>query len=503
MKNRITFFCLFITAFSYAQSPQAFKYQAALRDLSGLPLIEKNVSIRISILKTSLSGTSIYSEIHQAKTTASGIINLEIGKGVSALNSFSSIEWGTDSHFVKIEMDAAGGSNFELVGISQLLSVPYALYAEKSGDEKWDESSSGISYAQGNVGIGTTDPNITLEISGKGELDLLKISNENNSSGVNNYVFSNTNFHAPAFISSRSRGTILAPLAVQSGDRLGGLYGRPYLNGEFQYSAAIQMYVGLNPGISSFSSTIRFETTGINEITRLERMRISENGNVGIGIINPSYKLDVGGLINSTGILINGQPISNSNPWTLSGSNIFYNTGRVGIGTATPAVKLDVDGGGDLNVFNLRNNSNSLGLNTTVSSDTDFHASAFVGKRSRGTFLNPLPVLEGDRITGIYGSLFANGNYQNAAGIQFYVGANPNLGSYPVNIRFETTSTNSIDRIERLRVSETGNIIVKTGDVLIENVSSGVIMKSPNGQCWRMTVSNSGTPVFSVVPCPQ
>ena len=137
MKNRIAFLCLFITAFSYAQSPQAFKYQAVLRDLGGLPLIEKNVSIKISILKSSLTGTSIYSEIHQAKTTPLGIINLEIGKGVSSLNSFSSIEWGTDIHFVKIEMDSTGGSNFELVGISQLLSVPYALYAEKSGDEKW------------------------------------------------------------------------------------------------------------------------------------------------------------------------------------------------------------------------------------------------------------------------------------------------------------------------------------------------------------------------------
>jgi hypothetical protein len=43
---------------------------------------------------------------------------------------------------------------------------------------------------------------------------------------------------------------------------------------------------------------------------------------------------------------------------------------------------------------------------------------------------------------------------------------------------------------------------VKNGDVYIDNITAGVIMKSPNGQCWRMTVSNTGTPVFTSISCP-
>ncbi|MBC8487186.1 MAG: hypothetical protein H8D45_14250, partial [Bacteroidetes bacterium] len=44
------------------------------------------------------------------------------------------IDWGGDSYFLQIEMDATGGTNYQLMGTSQLLSVPYSLYSESTGN---------------------------------------------------------------------------------------------------------------------------------------------------------------------------------------------------------------------------------------------------------------------------------------------------------------------------------------------------------------------------------
>ena len=113
-----------------AQTPEAFKYQAVARDAGGQILANQSVSFRISILQASASGTSVYSETHAATTNTFGLVNLEIGNGVVVSGDFTVIDWGMNSYFVQIEMDATGGNNYQLMGTSQLLSVPYALHAK-------------------------------------------------------------------------------------------------------------------------------------------------------------------------------------------------------------------------------------------------------------------------------------------------------------------------------------------------------------------------------------
>lgn len=116
-----------------AQAPQAFKYQAVARDASGNTLANQNVSFRISILQGSSSGTTVYSETHATTTNAYGLANLNIGAGTVVSGTFASISWGGNNYFIKVEMDPAGGTAYMLMGTTQLLSVPYALYAETSG----------------------------------------------------------------------------------------------------------------------------------------------------------------------------------------------------------------------------------------------------------------------------------------------------------------------------------------------------------------------------------
>ncbi len=131
MKTTVLCFLFsFICALLTAQAPQSFKYQAVARNTTGEVLANKPVSFRISILSGSISGTTVYSEIHQKTTNAFGLVDLEIGKGNSPMGNFNSIDWGGNTFFFKVEMDPAGGTAYQLTGTSQLLSVPYALHAK-------------------------------------------------------------------------------------------------------------------------------------------------------------------------------------------------------------------------------------------------------------------------------------------------------------------------------------------------------------------------------------
>ncbi|PCH67149.1 MAG: hypothetical protein COC01_06375, partial [Bacteroidetes bacterium] len=144
MKKIISIALLFVlnSSLIFAQVPNAFKYQAVVRDVSGSIIADQSVSVRISILQTTATGTTVYSETHAVTTNQFGLINLEIGSGTVVSGVFATIDWGSDLHFVKVELDETGGTNYLLMGTSQLLSVPYALYAENVGNSNGADSDS-------------------------------------------------------------------------------------------------------------------------------------------------------------------------------------------------------------------------------------------------------------------------------------------------------------------------------------------------------------------------
>jgi uncharacterized protein (TIGR02145 family) len=125
-----TFVALLLSAGISAQAPQSFKYQAIIRDNAGDVMVNQNISLKISVLKGSILGSAQFVEVHSITTNEFGLITLEIGTGSLISGKFSSIPWGSDSYFIKIEMDASGGTSFTEMGTSQLLSVPYALHAK-------------------------------------------------------------------------------------------------------------------------------------------------------------------------------------------------------------------------------------------------------------------------------------------------------------------------------------------------------------------------------------
>ncbi|MFL9835261.1 hypothetical protein ABS765_14630, partial [Chryseobacterium sp. ST-37] len=131
MKKLYTAIGLFLASLLSAQVPQAFSYQTIAFNAAGAPIANGNVALKISILENSATGTVLYTETHNKTTNSKGLVNLNIGEGTATTGTFGGINWGTNTKFVKVEMDPAGGSNYTNVGVNQLMSVPYALVADK------------------------------------------------------------------------------------------------------------------------------------------------------------------------------------------------------------------------------------------------------------------------------------------------------------------------------------------------------------------------------------
>lgn len=136
---------------SYSQAPQKMSFQAVLRDNADALIVNGTVGVRASVLQGSAGGTAVYVETHSTVTNANGLATLEIGNGVVVSGDFTAIDWASGPYFLKTETDPNGGSNYTITGTSQLMSVPYALYAENSEE--------GPPGPPGMPGIGGCEPN--------------------------------------------------------------------------------------------------------------------------------------------------------------------------------------------------------------------------------------------------------------------------------------------------------------------------------------------------------
>ena len=84
MKKLFTSVLFFTIALFYfsniqAQAPESINYQAIARDNGGMIMTNQSVSVGISILQGSSSGTSVCDETFATTTNDFGLINLQIG----------------------------------------------------------------------------------------------------------------------------------------------------------------------------------------------------------------------------------------------------------------------------------------------------------------------------------------------------------------------------------------------------------------------------------------
>ena len=132
MKRYLLFLALIITFTLQAQAPQGFNYQATVRNSVGDLIINTNVYFKFNVMQGSQTSLPVFTEIHYVPTDDLGQVNLVIGQGTAIEGVFSELDWSLGSYYLGIELDT--GSGYVAMGTTQLLSVPYALYAENSGN---------------------------------------------------------------------------------------------------------------------------------------------------------------------------------------------------------------------------------------------------------------------------------------------------------------------------------------------------------------------------------
>jgi len=285
-----------------AQTPQAFKYQALVRNNSGEILQNQSVGVRISIHDVTAGGTIVYQETFTESTNQYGLVNLEIGFGAPTIGTFTGIDWGSNSKFLEVEIDPSGGTTYVSIGTSELLSAPYALYAEDDGD--WESTGNDIfSTNSGSVGIGLNNPLYKLHVNGK-----ILVGSENK--GIKMYT-------TGLFVDLESLGT---DLAIN------------YLNG----TNTLLNVVSGSVGIGTTVPDVTFH------VGRGSDIELDEGGHL---ILGYSDGLNIGMDNNEIMARVNGS--ASNLHLNHEGGNVMISAagdGKLGIGTSSPGATLDVRG---------------------------------------------------------------------------------------------------------------------------------------------------------------
>lgn len=307
---------LFYTAFVLAQAPQGFKYQTVVRNASGETINNQWVTITVEILQGGASGTVVCIESFVVLTNEFGLVNLEVGSQFPA--AFSVIDWANGPYFIRVSL------NGNIMGTSQLLSVPYALYAEKAGNEvgtgPWMVNGTNVYYKNGKVGIGTENPISSLDIRGTSlhegilnlsdadELHGLLMSSGNNSDPESMISWQDTD---PLLFASGSNGSLVGRMRITGDGNIAiGNHlpqARLDIRGTY-YDDGVNLRIGSSDGVHFLNlfggrendpnpyiqwksgDPLRFAT---DEGGWSEKMRITSDGRVGIGTDSPIEKLTV------------------------------------------------------------------------------------------------------------------------------------------------------------------------------------------------------------------
>ncbi len=156
MRNCILLFLSTLALNALAQAPQKMSFQAVIRNAQGQLVTESEIGLRLTLLADAPDGPIVYQESQQPESNVNGLVAVALGDGTVLSGNISNIDWSTGMYYLRSEMDPEGGNNYSISGSTQLLSVPYALYASDSGSStpgpQGPQGPQGLAGVQGAVG---------------------------------------------------------------------------------------------------------------------------------------------------------------------------------------------------------------------------------------------------------------------------------------------------------------------------------------------------------------
>ncbi len=342
-------FLLSLSAPGFTQSPGLFNYQAVIRNTDGSGVVNENIDLRFQLFNASTLGQQIFEEefldIH---TGPFGVINLQIGKLGNV--DLSTLKWGEENYFVNIQMRQGITPYADISNNrTQLVSVPYALYAHKADTAAYAFSTSGSGGSgDGNLinAIFITDTLILTVSNGIGGQNSFRVPLPNEGDKWGNQVIVHDRTLKGSGITNDSLS--LADMGATQGQVL------KWINGKWQPDSDLSSGTVTADNISiegngTTGNTLRIKNSGVTNAKVAPNAITSDkiaNGDVTSEDLSDMDAAEGDVLTYGSGGWNPQPPASGGNSyWTKEGDNLFVNDGElVGIGTNSPSANLTVLG---------------------------------------------------------------------------------------------------------------------------------------------------------------
>jgi len=489
-----------------AQVPQSIPYQAVARDNGGHLIANQNIALRFSIHDATSGGTIVYQETQSATTNALGLFSVNIGTGTVVSGTFSSINWGTNSKFTQVEMDATGGNNYVDMGTQQMMSVPYALYALTSGNGGGGGATgptgpSGVDGATGPTGptgagtTGATGPTGPTGSGGSGST----LDQAYNQGGVGAGRTINANNGAvevdgtDGFITTGSLGAGAVPptgtgtrmewYPAKAAFRAGYVSGSAWDDGNIGTISFAAGYDSKASGDNSYAIGASITSSGNNSITIGNNVTASGNNSTAMGnYVSTNSHIGAFAIGDKFTTTVMNSPADNSfaarfvggynffsdQNYTTANGIFFEPGGKEGIGTNTPEFELSLDNDGGIMAKGYLGSGATLNTSGTGTRMLWYpNKGAFRAGNVSGSAWDDANIgvisfaagydskASGNNSYAIGGTVTASGNNSivignnitangnNSTAMGNYVSTNGHIGAFAIGDKFTTTVMNS------------------------------------------------------------